>query len=306
MKASRRWWLLSTLFGASFALVAASSMLGACGGSENTPAGNDGGKLDATTADADAAPDTSVEAAADGPTDAGSDAPPVIPLDSGTYGASATWGPAAAIAPPNYPGGVWGGQTLTFNGSGGLVKIENPSWNLSTTGPLAETYADGLVAWGRWVDGTTTMNGPTTNLVALNYVAGVPIPSSGTAKASYTVFGSTAPTAVSGGPLVVGTPNQVTGTITVSGSTITFSLSNIKIAGHTYAITGSTGFYATSAMLGGGTVTGSNGCDAGCAGNITNAGATQGWFFGAAGERAAMNYGFTSTLGNVSGAVVFK
>lgn len=315
---------IAALFGAAGALA-----FGACTGDSSevgTPSFDAGGLPDvATGTDTSPAdvttPDTSVADSTppmDAPTDAPSDADAapdagdaavVVPLDSGTYAAAATWGPKLAIAAPNYSGGVWGGQTLTFDLAGGLTKIENGGWSITAVGALAEYGADGLVAWGRWNDGTTTM-GSGMSTVALNYIAGKDSLNPAVLKASYAAFASTAPTAfpnADAGALLVGASDVVTGTLSVSSGNVTFTLDHITVGGHTYAISGTTGLYAGTGMLGGGTVTSStNGCTVPCTGNITNAGATQGWFFGSAGERAALNYAFTSSAGDVSGAVVFK
>lgn len=320
---SRPFWTLAALSVAAFASFVACTDDSSNGAPPTADAavtldatsGNDASTADASGSDVVTSDVTTTDAGTDAVADAAvdaadaSDAAIVLPLDSGTYAAGATWGPKLAIAAPNYSGGLWGGQTLTFDAKGGLTKIENVSWSLSTTSALPEYGADGIVAWGRWADGTSTM-GSGMAMVAPNYIAGKDTAQTNQVKASYAAFASTAPTAIpngDAGTTLVGASNVVTGTITVSGSTITFALDNITVGGHTYAISGTTGFYAGTGMLGGGTVTSStSGCSVACAGNITNAGATQGWFFGSAGERAGINYAFTSSAGDVSGAVVFK
>jgi hypothetical protein len=250
---------------------------------------------DAST-DGSAPGDASTDAAPDG-------ALPVVPIPTGTYAVGATWGP---VASGMYPGGLWGGQTLTFDASGALSGLTNASFGFTRTSPPEEIGADGVVAWGRWNTGTTTMGGGTNPVTALNYVAGVQAPDAASLASSYTAFASTAPTALSGTTLLVGSSNRVTGTVTVSSGTVTFALDGISIGGRTFSITGSSGFYATTGFLSGGTVTSSSGCTQPCSGNVTNAGLAQGWFLGTAGERAALNYGFTSDVGNVSGAVVLE
>lgn len=237
-----------------------------------------------------------------------SDAMPIVALDSGTYTAGATWGPLAAASPPNYMGGIWGSQTLTFDSAGQLLQIANASWSLSTTPPLPEYGADGIVAWGRWSSGTCTISGVNPSMAPVSYIAGARPSSTSAFKATYDVFASTAPTAL-GGSTMLGTANVVTGTVAYdSGSgNVTVNLSNIVVGGQSFAVTGTVGPFDTTGFLGAGTVTSSSGaCDAGCTGNITNAPLLQGWFVGATGERVALNYGFTSTIGTVSGAVVLK
>jgi hypothetical protein len=277
--------------------------LARCG---NSDSGSDAGS--------DASPDVALDHASDvSSTDAASDAAdaadavdsgiPVVPLVTGTYAAGAVWGPAQNGSPPNYPGGLWGGQTCTFDTTGALLQISNSSWTLSTTGPIAELGADGIVGWGRWATGNSTMGG-TTAIKQLHYIVGAQAPAETNIKASYTVFASTTPVAM-GTATVLGSANGVTGTVTYSAGTVTYSLANIAVGGDTFSITGTSGLYATTGFLAGGTVT-SSACDGGCVGNITNAPMAHGWFIGANGERAALEYGFTSPLGTVSGAVVLK
>lgn len=257
----------------------------------------------------DAAGDHQVADAGPDASDASNDVTglPVTPLVTGTYSAGAAWGPTVSGGPPNYQGGVWGSQTVTFDTAGEMLQISNASWTLSTSSPLPEFGADGIVGWGRWSTGTSTSGGPST-IEAFSYIVGVQTPSASSLQATYTAFASTAPTAWATST-TVGTPNQVTGTVTYASGTgtVTFSLSNITVGGQSFSITGSTGLYATTGFLADGTVTpGGGGCDAGCGGNITNAPMVQGWFYGASGERAALNYGFTTSLGTVSGAVVLR
>lgn len=277
-----------------------------CGG--NTATQSDGGS-DAASTDVtvDQANDVAVkDAVSDAPGEGGDASDgglPVVPLVTGTYATGGVWGPSQGGAPPNYPGGLWGGQTCTFNTKGELLQISNASWSLSTTAPIAELGADGIVGWGRWATGTSTMGGSST-ISHFHYIVGTQAPAATNIKASYTVFASTAPTAV-GTSTVIGTANQITGTVTYNGSSVTYSLDNISVGGDTFSITGSAGLYATTGFLAGGTVT-STVCDGGCVGNITNAPMAQGWFIGSNGERAALNFGFTSPLGTVSGAVVLK
>jgi hypothetical protein len=256
----------------------------------------------------DAAGDHQVADAGPDVSDATADAEgglPVTPLVTGTYSAGAAWGPTAAGGPPNYQGGIWGGQTVTFNAAGEMLQISNATWMLSTSSPLPEFRADGIVAWGRWSSGTSTAGGPST-IAAFSYIIGTQTPSASNIQATYTAFASTAPTAWSASA-TVGTSDQVTGTVTYSSGTVSYSLSNISVGGQTFSITGSSGLYATTGFLADGAVTsGAGACDAGCGGNITNAPMVQGWFYGANGERVALNYGFTTSIGTVSGAVVLK
>lgn len=271
--------------------------------------GNDAGSDASPDVALDHASDVSATDASDGASDAADAADvvdsgiPVVPLVTGTYAAGAVWGPAQNGSPPNYPGGIWGGQTCTFNQAGELLQISNNSWTLSTTSPIAELGADGVVGWGRWTTGNSTMGG-STSISQLHYIVGTQTPSDTNIKASYTAFASTAPVAM-GTSTVLGSTNKVTGTVTFNAGTVTYSLANIAVGGDTFSISGSSGLYATTGFLADGAVT-STACDGGCVGNVTNAPMVHGWFIGASGERAALEYGFTSPLGTVSGAVVLK
>jgi hypothetical protein len=229
-----------------------------------------------------------------------------LALADGTYSAGAVWGPVSSGH--QYQGGLWGGQTLTFDPSGSLAKLTNASWQLETSEAPAEFGADGVVAWGRWASGTSTNWGGrsgTAPMIAMNYISGAQSPSQGVLHATYSAFASTAPTAISGASLAVGSSNAVAGTVSIGNGTAALELHNITVGGHTYSLTASAGFYATTGVLAGGTVTSDDGgCP--CTAQVMNAGAVQGWFFGANGERAGFNYGFSSAVGDVSGAVVFK
>jgi hypothetical protein len=230
-----------------------------------------------------------------------------IALIDGTYSAGAVWGP---VSSGRYQGGLWGGQTLTFDASGALLKLTNSSgWQLESSEPLAEFGADGVVAWGRWASGTSTRWGGSSGaapMLATSYIAGAQSPSREVLHATYTAFASTAPTALSGSSLAVGASNTVTGTVALAdGARVVISLDNVTVGGHVFRLTASAGFYATTGFLAGGEVTsGDGGCP--CTANVMNAGAAQGWFFGVNGERVGLNFGFSSAVGDVSGAVVFK
>ncbi len=281
-------------------------VLARCG---NSDVGSDAGSDASLDVALDHASDVSSIDASDAASDATDAADvvdsgmPVVPLVTGTYAAGGVWGPAQNGSSPNYPGGIWGGQTCTFDLAGELLQISNSSWTLSTTSPIAELGADGIVGWGRWATGNSTMGGAT-SISQLHYIVGTQTPADTNIKASYTAFASTAPVAM-GTSTVLGSANTVTGTVTYSAGTVTYSLANIVVGGDTFSVTGSSGLYATTGFLADGTVT-STACDAGCVGNVTNAPMVHGWFIGASGERAALEYGFTSPLGTVSGAVVLK
>lgn len=232
-----------------------------------------------------------------------------VALVDGIYSAGMVWRPMSS---GQYVGGLWGGQALTFDPPGALLGLANSGLlQLETSEAPAEFGADGVVAWGRWASGTATSWGimqVTAPMLATNYIAGVQSPSQEVLHASYSAFASIAPTAITGSTansVAVGVSNSVTGTVSVSNGTVTVALENIAVSGRTFALTASAGLYAATGLLAGGQVMSSDGgCP--CSARAMSAGAAQGWFFGANGERAGLNFAFSSALGDVSGAVVFK
>lgn len=241
--------------------------------------------------------------------------PATIPIGNGPGGFS--------VASVKLPGGSFSagllGSTLTSNGAGLVTQAIDccvPS-NSFGSGVSTDFGADGIIAWGRWSSGTRG-GGP---LLTANYVAALSISgvSSGTTPSivrAYASFASTAPIITSGDVIVAtGAPNSVSGTLNVNfpnwssgGGTLSYSLS-IPVAGQTFSINGNavqlgtgTSFLGTSSTI---TSTGL-GCASGCSGNIPFGNALQGFITGPTATRAGANYGFTSNLGQVTGAVVFQ
>jgi hypothetical protein len=225
---------------------------------------------------------------------------------------SGTLVPVYAYSSGSTGGGVVGGS-VSYGSVGELRSYTDccsgPSFS---SGTVAESGADGVIAWGRWSAGLYGGS----PLTAMHYIAGsasaaatVPI------VRAYSSFASTAPTLVStsGVVLATGTTNSVTGSLNVNftgstGGTLTYSLS-VPIAGQTFSVNGSASQYSTTAFLGASstiTSTGS-GCSSTCSGIVPYADAFQGIFTGSGGSRAGGTYAFSTSLGgNVSGAIVFK
>jgi hypothetical protein len=177
--------------------------------------------------------------------------------------------------------------------------------------------SDGIVAWGRWAD-TSEMG--VANYLHLSYVGGnrgaaVPI------VGSYTVFGSTAPVALAVGSSVaqIGQSNSVTGNMSINfassqGGTLNYDLS-IPLSGQTFNMVGQasqyngTSFLVTANNTSRITSTGSA-CSAGCAGALGESGDPRtplfGTVFGVGNTRVGAQYGFTSGIGTVTGAVVLR
>jgi hypothetical protein len=233
---------------------------------------------------------------------------PLIPLANGGGG----FATASVTTGGSFSAGLLGG-TMTFAGGALTQSIDccTPANNY-TGGVSSEFGADGIIAWGRWTSGVGQNGQP---LATMNYVAVLAANNvtAGSIVRGYAAFASTAPTVTSGGSIVAtGTPNTVSGSLTVNfanltgGGSLSYALS-IPVASQTFSIVGNaaqysgTGFLGTSSTI---TSTGA-GCTPSCTGSIPYGDAIQGVFTGASAQRAGANYGFSSQLGKVSGAVVF-
>lgn len=237
--------------------------------------------------------------------------PPVVALPNGTGGLVA----APVAVGGTFPAGLLGG-THTFALGGELSQFVDCcfSGNSYSAGVSSDFGADGLIAWGRWTSG---VRGGSQNLSSLSYVATL---SANAVTApniirGYASFASSAPVVTdSGGAIVaVGAPNSVTGTLNVnfpnlsSGGSLTYTLS-IPVASQTFNVNGAASQFSGTSFLGStSTITSTgSGCTPSCSGIIPFGNAIQGTFTGAAAQRAGATYGFSSQIGNVSGAVVFQ
>jgi hypothetical protein len=95
------------------------------------------------------------------------------------------------------------GESVTLDSSGALTSFVTDFDGLATTtlGTASAQSAgnDGIVAWGRWVGGSTEGAGSLSGLDlaalgALHYVVGLPATNMPTGQATYAMIGSTAPT----------------------------------------------------------------------------------------------------------------
>lgn len=117
---------------------------------------------------------------------------PPAPLLTGTFGGSFAWGSFAA------GGGIGSSPEITLDGSGTLTEFldtsEGAVLQKVTTATRIRDGNDGIVAWGRWVDGQMTSNGsPVTLTEPLLYIVGLPatnIPMTG--PGFYTMVGGVA------------------------------------------------------------------------------------------------------------------
>jgi hypothetical protein len=238
--------------------------------------------------------------------------PAIIPLASNSGGLLVAFSTGSG-----FNAGVIGG-TLAFDAAGRLlshVDCCGGSGYNTTAANVAEFNADGIIAWGRWSAGNQTLYSNNIPLNQFTYVAGAPgaaVPISG----SFAVFGSTAPIAVdasTGAVIATGASNSVTGNMTINfpgatGGSLTYNLA-VPMSGQTFNITGTAGQYSTTGFLGTGSTINSTGsaCSAvACAGAIPYGDAIQGAVFGSGNTRVGAQYGFTSGIGTVSGAVVLR
>ncbi|KAF0165879.1 MAG: hypothetical protein FD157_1055 [Rhodocyclaceae bacterium] len=198
--------------------------------------------------------------------------------------------------------------TATFDQVGGMSTFSDGT-NADKATTHVEAMTDGAVAWGRWAGGTVGGN-PVTNV---HYVVGVPTPASavasltntvfpqGVGKASYGLMSATLPTAANG---TVG--GALTGSLTVQfGATTNVNTTLvIPIGGGSYTVTntGMTGTFPAFSDPGA-----SMACSGACVGAASTA-KISGSFFGPSAERAGLiyNFGGATTLGDVTGAAVFK
>lgn len=235
----------------------------------------------------------------------------MVPLPSGAGGVAIASTTSAGV----FSAGLLGG-TNTFGPGGELNQFTDGccAANNFTATAVADHGADGVIAWGRWTNGGR--GSPPNPLIMVHYAANLSA-NAVTATSiigSYDVYASSAPTITSGGTVVAaGVSNSVTGSMNVNfpsltgGGTLTYNLS-IPVAAQTFTINGAANQFNGTGILGTtSTITSSGaGCTPTCAGNIPFGNAIQGFFTGTAAQRAGINYGFTSALGQVSGAAVLK
>jgi hypothetical protein len=246
--------------------------------------------------------------------------PTLIPIPSGVGGTAFT----GIGDNDNFIGGLIGGN-LTFDTAGALTAYQDGTFpaNTFTAATINHFDADGTVAWGLWTNGSAgggyaTSLG-TSTLSAATYVASLSAvaPSAGTLSTingTYAVFGSTPPIAINGGGIAaIGTANSVSGSFAVnfSGNAISYNLS-FPLASQTFNLAGSTTFVGGGSgtdtrFLGGGTITSSgSACTPSCTGVVPFGPNIQGYITGLAGERIGANYGLTSSIGKITGAVVAR
>ncbi len=209
---------------------------------------------------------------------------------------------------------LYASSPTTLNAQGFVTAFQDPplgpqfanTWG----GMFANTGNDGIIAWGRWTNGTVgTVDGGEgahrtqefSNGRSLHYIVGVPtanMPTTGTGN--YTFLGGTNPTSNSGavGTLTGGTLTANFGTARVNTAI------NFTLAGGIYTTTG-TNLVVTGNTFSGGTA-GTTATGAGCACGCSNT-IISGFFAGDAAARAGLGYSFIDeTQGKTVGTAAFK
>lgn len=188
-----------------------------------------------------------------------------------------------------------------------------------TQGTPVGMLSDGVLGWGRWIDGTYDENGFVQNMQHVHYVIGVPTPSAdmsalniANTTATYSLTGFTYPTAWNSG-----TSTTTFGALPISGNlTAMFGIGQVSgnlvvpLGAYTYSTSWS-GFIgggvgsptwasSPSSFDGSGTVTTADPTCCGCSASI------QGFFSGANAIRAGLIYEIPFTAyGSLHGAAAF-
>jgi hypothetical protein len=210
--------------------------------------------------------------------------------------------------------------SVTFNASGQLVSFVDAESGTNGIGSATFDTAqgtqsaaipvagnDGIIGWGRWIDGTTDGDGQYSGWTlgaeggGLHFVSGVPTPvadmqalQTANVTATYSLLGATHPDGW------IGQGNVTSGSLTArfgsgqvdvhlginaAGDDFALAATNLPISGSSF---GGSDFYTTSAST----------CSGGCFSTV------QGFFSGANAARAGMSYNIDE--GGLQGAAAFK
>lgn len=207
-----------------------------------------------------------------------------------------------------------GDRTFDSKGAATELRLDGSGGNKLQNGTAVEFGYNGAITWGRWMSGKSDVSPLTGDLAAMHYFAFTGTPVIPVVKA-YTSFASTAPTVTSALGIVttVGSSNAATGTLNVnftgaSGGTVGYAL-QVPVPGNTFTLVGTAAQSNTFGFAGTGVVTSALpvlGCTFSCPGALPGGYVVQGAVGGADASRAGLVYGFTSLLGKVTGAIVFK
>lgn len=208
--------------------------------------------------------------------------------------------------------GISGAQTrdsatLTLNSDGSLNSFVKSGLTTSQgTATMADYSGDSIIGWGRWSNGTVTIDNVATALGAnqgLHHFWGVPTPTMPTTgTATYTLLGSTKPTETTGA--------WAPGTFNSASLSVNFATGVVSSTINIYINTGPSNNYVVSGTgsVGGNgfSITGMSGTGSGCASGCS--GEVSGRFFGTTAERAGLTYKINefTTSRTIIGAATFK
>ncbi len=204
----------------------------------------------------------------------------------------------------------------TFSGGTLAVFTEGTASEVTfTQGTPVGMLTDGIIGWGRWIDGTFNDTCSTScpfddagSMQHVHYVVGMPTPLAdmnalvvANTTATYTLMGYTFPTAWDGSVFTFGT-QPITGSLTANfGTGNIMGTLGVPLGANTYSSSWS-GSIGGSSFGGSGSVTSSGSdCGCGCSAGIL------GFFAGSNAARAGLAYEFGGTdYGDIHGAAVFK
>lgn len=204
----------------------------------------------------------------------------------------------------------------TFSGGALAAFTEGSSGEVTITqGAPVGMLTDGIIGWGRWIDGTFSDSCSTScpfddagSMQHVHYVVGMPTPLAdmgalqlGSVTATYTLLGYTYPTAWDGSTFTIGT-QPITGSLTADfGLGYVNGSLGVPLGANTYSSSWS-GFIGGANFAGSGSVSSTGvDCSCGCGSSIA------GFFAGANAARAGLVYEFYGTqYGDIHGAAVFK
>ncbi len=226
--------------------------------------------------------------------------------DKGEVGSGLTQGDRSFDA----TGGL---QTLAALGKDG--KDDKDGKKILHNGKTVGGGSDGIIAWGRWIDGQADVDGTNGSgkgkVATLAYFALAGQPTSG-ASVTFNSFASTAPAIASGGKLTAtGVVNTAYGAVSVAFINANLGSASwrllVPVPGQVFTLIGQTSVVSSFSFAGMSTITSTGtACAAGCNGSLGGGLSVIGLMGGTAGNRMGVNYGFDSSLGNVSGVIVFK
>jgi hypothetical protein len=199
---------------------------------------------------------------------------------------------------------VLAGGTAVFDGSA-LKSADNGGAGASmSAGAVLEAGWDGIIGWGRWA--SASCSGLTCGSGNLHYVVGQTMPDMaalGGTSAVYSLQGATTPISSAGASGGVVTSGQLSANFTTYTASVNLGVTMTPVSSSavSFTVNGSGSLSSASPTFGGAFAT-CSGCGSTPNGNF------EGFFAGAAAERAGLVYSFDSGIidvGKISGAAAF-